>query len=470
MSETARLALPMLAAAQAQKHVTVNEALARLDALVQARAASRFLADPPSGSEDGDCWIVADGATGAWTGMAGRIAQRFAGGWTFHLPEDGWIAYVADEARMVVRTAGGWRDFTDAAVYYPAGDGVQLKLNKPAPADTASVMLQTGFSGRAEIGLVGDDDLAVKVSPDGQTWIEAMRVDRDNGRASFPAGAVRTETMLFEASGTWAKPAWVRFIIAVAIGGGGGGGSGRSYPPTWDRRGGGGGGGGGYAHMMFAAAELPDVIDIDVGHAGIAGDGIFADSTDGIAGTNGGHSALRQGSEFFVYAGGGGGGGGAKTGSTLIGPGGSGSHLGSNGGTGSAPTGYAATVPGIFHGPGGGGGAGGLPNNNNPGMGGAGAPGCLAAGPGPRSSPGGAAGALYSDGGHGANKGWMRGAGGGGGGGGAGDAAGTLGGGRGGDGGTPGGGGGGGGASANGAPTGGGGHGGRGEVVIIAVG
>ncbi len=35
MTDTTRLGLPLLAPAQAQKHVTVNEALGRLDAVVR---------------------------------------------------------------------------------------------------------------------------------------------------------------------------------------------------------------------------------------------------------------------------------------------------------------------------------------------------------------------------------------------------------------------------------------------------
>ena len=40
-------------------------------------------------------------------------------------------------------------------------------MNKETAADVLSLLLQTGFSGRAEIGLIGDDDLLFKVSPDG---------------------------------------------------------------------------------------------------------------------------------------------------------------------------------------------------------------------------------------------------------------------------------------------------------------
>ena len=44
---TPRLGLPWLMPAQAQKHVTVNESLGRLDALVQAAAQSRTEAAQP---------------------------------------------------------------------------------------------------------------------------------------------------------------------------------------------------------------------------------------------------------------------------------------------------------------------------------------------------------------------------------------------------------------------------------------
>ena len=45
---TPRLGLPYLAAAQAQKHVTMNEALSLLDGLVSTSAVSRSLAAQPA--------------------------------------------------------------------------------------------------------------------------------------------------------------------------------------------------------------------------------------------------------------------------------------------------------------------------------------------------------------------------------------------------------------------------------------
>ncbi|HHN73529.1 MAG TPA: DUF2793 domain-containing protein, partial [Thermopetrobacter sp.] len=58
------LALPLLSAAQAQKHVTVNDALSRLDGLVQLSVKDRNLAAPPASPVDGDRYIVATGGSG----------------------------------------------------------------------------------------------------------------------------------------------------------------------------------------------------------------------------------------------------------------------------------------------------------------------------------------------------------------------------------------------------------------------
>lgn len=68
-----------------------------------------------------------------------------------------------------------------ASLFSHAGAGHQHKINKAATGDTASVLFQTGASGRAEFGLTGDDDFHIKVSPDGAVWKEALIVDRTNG-------------------------------------------------------------------------------------------------------------------------------------------------------------------------------------------------------------------------------------------------------------------------------------------------
>ncbi len=56
--------------------------------------------------------------------------------------------------------------------------GHQLKINKASASDTASLLYQDAFSGRAEFGLAGDDDFHFKVSPNGNSWKEAIVIDR----------------------------------------------------------------------------------------------------------------------------------------------------------------------------------------------------------------------------------------------------------------------------------------------------
>lgn len=114
MSDTTLLVLPLLDAAQAQKHVTVNEGLLRLDALVALSVIDRDLAAPPGSPSDSDRYIVAAGATGAWSGEDGNIAAYQDGAWNFYWPREGWLAWVADEARFLVYRSGAWREDVDA--------------------------------------------------------------------------------------------------------------------------------------------------------------------------------------------------------------------------------------------------------------------------------------------------------------------------------------------------------------------
>jgi hypothetical protein len=67
-----------------------------------------------------------------------------------------------------------------------AGAGHQLKLNKAAATDTASLLFQTGFGGRAEMGTTGSDDFSVKVSADGSAFFTAFEADGATGEVTLP--------------------------------------------------------------------------------------------------------------------------------------------------------------------------------------------------------------------------------------------------------------------------------------------
>lgn len=218
METTANLALPYIMPAQAQKHVTHNEALRMLDAVVHLAVANRTLTSPPVTPAEGDRHIVGAGATGAWAGRDGQVAAFQDGVWAFHSPKPGWIAWVSSESMAFVFNGTAWTAINVAAIVNPTPlvginatadatnklavksdavllshddvtpgtGGVQLKLNKSAAAGSASVLYQTGWSGRAEFGTTGDDDFHVKVSANGSTWREAIVVNRSTGAVSLP--------------------------------------------------------------------------------------------------------------------------------------------------------------------------------------------------------------------------------------------------------------------------------------------
>lgn len=215
MDQTPRLSLPLIMPSQAQKHITHNEALQGLDVLVQPAVESRSLTTPPLSPMAGESYLVPPGATGAWTGHFDEVASFQSGAWLFLDPAPGWQVYCKADQSQLVFDDGAWHPLAslgaglpklgintsadstnrlavaaDASLFTHLGGGHQLKLNKAAPGDTASLLYQTNWSGRAEMGLGGDDNWRLKVSPDGAAWINALTVDGATGIASF-AAAVR---------------------------------------------------------------------------------------------------------------------------------------------------------------------------------------------------------------------------------------------------------------------------------------
>ncbi len=222
---TPRLDLPLLHGGQAQKHLTLNAGLMRLESLVQAQVLSRTVAAQPSSPADGDAYILPASPTGAaWSAIAaGSFVLFDSGVWDIIPFPAGAIVHVADDNRFLVRTGSGWAAFEDALKVFAnltqlgigttadstnvlavkgaaallsaryAADGgsgdLSLSLNKEADADTAQILWQKGFSTRAILGLLGDNDLTFKLSADGSSFITALIV-KPTGAVHVPAGAV----------------------------------------------------------------------------------------------------------------------------------------------------------------------------------------------------------------------------------------------------------------------------------------
>ncbi|WP_071674876.1 DUF2793 domain-containing protein [Nioella nitratireducens] len=143
MSDTMNLTLPLLAASQAQKHVTVNEALARLDGVVQMRLRSRSLTTPPDTVIEGECFGVPSGAVNGWDGHAGEIAQYVNGGWAFFAPQRGWRAFVADTGTQDLFDGAAWR--TGGLSLTPGGGGLHAVSAEADVTLTAGATVPAGL-------------------------------------------------------------------------------------------------------------------------------------------------------------------------------------------------------------------------------------------------------------------------------------------------------------------------------------
>jgi hypothetical protein len=148
MFSTSHLGLPLVMPAQAQKHVTVNEAFARLDAVAQLRVVSAAVLVPPASARDGESYIVPEGAAGTWAGRDGRVAVFSNGGWVFVVPRTGWRAW--DEAVGGFRMFDGTEWLLDAQAVSPSGAATMWKVLEfqheivPGASNATSTLVPSG--------------------------------------------------------------------------------------------------------------------------------------------------------------------------------------------------------------------------------------------------------------------------------------------------------------------------------------
>ncbi|WP_281995136.1 DUF2793 domain-containing protein [Ruegeria faecimaris] len=207
-----RLDLPFLQPSQAQKHVTHNEALRALDLIVQLSVASTNASVPPAVPEQGEIHALGANPTGDWAAQPGALAAWLDDAWHFVTPGIGWRTWDEQANRLKIWDGADWSEPQVAtqnldglgiatgydgtnrlSVRSPAtllshdGAGHQLKINKAAAGDTASLLFQSNWVGHAEMGLSGNTGFSIKVSADGGSWTEALSFDPATGTASGSA-------------------------------------------------------------------------------------------------------------------------------------------------------------------------------------------------------------------------------------------------------------------------------------------
>lgn len=152
-NETMRLQLPLLQPAQAQKHVTVNEALMRLDGLANAVLESVSQTTPPDAVIDAQCWAVPLGAAGAWAGQSGKVAVGANGGWIFVTPSRGMRAFIVDRGAEAVFDGESW--FVGAATMGVMGSGMAFGMAEGQVTVGAGAVFDTNVIIPANVMVIG---------------------------------------------------------------------------------------------------------------------------------------------------------------------------------------------------------------------------------------------------------------------------------------------------------------------------
>ncbi len=116
MATTNHLNVTLVEQSQAQKEVTVNTALARIDAVLNTGVVTRTLSTPPGSPAAGAVYIVGASPLGAWASQANNITY-FDQIWRFIIPLEGMTLWVNDEDVIYSYTGANWQS---AALIIPA--------------------------------------------------------------------------------------------------------------------------------------------------------------------------------------------------------------------------------------------------------------------------------------------------------------------------------------------------------------
>lgn len=205
--------LPLLAPAQSLKYITHNEALQTLDVLLNCAVKQIDVQTLPETAVAGTRILLSNTPSLPLTNHANALASYDGEQWTFRLPKIGWRVYDTSSEQAYVFGGQNWHtesaaisgenqtlnnlkvvgigaeaDTTNVllargpASLFDGSPSHRININREANTNTASLLFNTAYSGRAEIGLTGTghDIFSIKVSEDGQAWKTALNI--------YPAG------------------------------------------------------------------------------------------------------------------------------------------------------------------------------------------------------------------------------------------------------------------------------------------
>ncbi len=195
MATTSHLALTLVEQAQAQKEVTVNTALKRIDAVLNTGVIDKDLTAPPGSPSEGDVYIVAVSATGDWAGQDGNLAY-FEQVWRFITPREGMTIWLNSEDKYYVHMGSAWHALTDHWQEYTQSQTAFMKTL----TDGATINWDLRYEQVATVTLAGNRTLANPTNArSGGTYILIVKQDATGSRTlsfginyAFPGGTAPT--------------------------------------------------------------------------------------------------------------------------------------------------------------------------------------------------------------------------------------------------------------------------------------
>ncbi len=178
MTTTPHLQIALVQQAQAQKEVTVNEAFARIDAVLNAHVQDHTLNAPPASPAQGDVYVVGDSPTGAWANHCGEVAY-FDELWRFIVPAAGLRLYAPALADWLLFDGSAWQ--AEHAV--PQAYSAQQYAAMASLSDAASIAWDLNSAQTAKVTLGGSRTLADPTNMQaGGTYVLLVQQDASGGR------------------------------------------------------------------------------------------------------------------------------------------------------------------------------------------------------------------------------------------------------------------------------------------------
>ncbi len=151
---------------------------------MQISVKDRGLAAPPASPAEGERYIVAAGATGAWAGWDGDVALFTGGAWVRMPPREGWRVRVEDEGVLLVRVGGAWLTLEAALNLLVRGPAVEVARGQSGSSIGLHVdeELLTGLSGASVTSTIAIPDRAIVLA------VSTRTVTGITGATSYDCG------------------------------------------------------------------------------------------------------------------------------------------------------------------------------------------------------------------------------------------------------------------------------------------